>query len=52
MSGSIFLYLGPGGGTLPAFSSSMISSMSFGVRSSWKQEDSRAIIIEIGQSSW
>lgn len=33
-----FLYLGPGGGTLPAFSSSIISSMSFGVRSSWKQE--------------
>lgn len=30
-------YLGPGGGTLPALSSSIISSMSLGVRSSWKR---------------
>lgn len=28
-------YLGPGGGTLPALSSSIIFSISFGVRSSW-----------------
>lgn len=30
-------YLGPGGGTLPALSSSIISSMSLGVRSSWER---------------
>lgn len=35
------MYLGPGGGTLPALSSSIMSSMSFGKRSSWKQEESR-----------
>lgn len=32
------MYLGPGGGTLPALSSSIMSSTSFGVRSSWKQQ--------------
>lgn len=34
----LFMNLGPGGGTLPALSSSIISSMSFGVRSSCKQD--------------
>lgn len=32
------MYLGPGGGTLPALSSSIISSMSLGVRSSWEKK--------------
>lgn len=32
------MYLGPGAGTLPALSSSIMSSMSLGVRSSWKSE--------------
>lgn len=35
----LFMNLGPGGGTLPALSSSIISSMSFGVRSSCKQDE-------------
>lgn len=33
------MYLGPGGGTLPALSSSIMLSMSLGKRSSWKQEE-------------
>lgn len=37
------MYLGPGGGTLPALSSSIISSMSLGVRSSWKPDKRRII---------
>lgn len=32
------MYLGPGGGTLPALSSSIISSISLAVRSSWGRE--------------
>lgn len=35
------IYLGPGGGTLPAFRSSIIFSMSLGVRSSWKYTSTR-----------
>lgn len=35
------MYLGPGGGTLPALSSSIISSMSLGERSSCKQDERR-----------